>query len=190
MLKKENMHPKLARFIEEVEDIINNNFSEEKTTNLVAEKMRNILEDSNIFPEAYKKPNPEKYTLYPVYIAPDNSFSIASAVWDVGQSTPIHDHGTWGVIGLIQGSEKEIHFELPISGKPKPIQERHLNEGEVMVCCTTDKDVHRVFCTSEVPTVGIHVYGGNIGEIQRHMIDEETGKMHKVVTAWDPIPTN
>jgi predicted metal-dependent enzyme (double-stranded beta helix superfamily) len=34
----------------------------------------------------------------------------------------------------------------------------------VTVCCTTD-DVHAVAAVGSEPTVGIHVYGGNIGTI-------------------------
>ena len=190
MLSKQEMHPKLAEFIEIVDELVKQNGPEEVLTQKVAEHMKELIQDESVFPDAYKQPNPDKYTLYPVYVAPDNSFSIASAVWDVGQSTPIHDHGTWGVIGLIQGEEDEIHYEIPSGSAPKKIMERKLQQGDVAVCCTSDQDVHEVACASNVPTVGIHVYGGNIGELERHVYDKTTGEEKTVVTAWDPVPAS
>src|SRR5690625_996070 len=137
-MKKNEMHPDLKLFIDEIHELINKELTEEELTSAIAEEMEKIVKNKEAFPKKFWQPNSKKYTLYPIYIAQDNSFSIASAVWDVGQSTPIHDHGTWGVIGLIQGSEKETHYDISRLGPPKPTEERYLNEGEVMVCCTTD----------------------------------------------------
>jgi len=36
------------------------------------------------------------HVTYPLFIAPDDSWSMASVVWDVGQRTPVHSHETWG----------------------------------------------------------------------------------------------
>jgi predicted metal-dependent enzyme (double-stranded beta helix superfamily) len=186
----EDMYPVLKNFINDIEVIVQIGGEEAVVTKKVAERMKELLLVDGVIPDVYKQPNPNKYTLYPVYIAPDNSFSIASAVWDVGQSTPIHDHGTWGVIGIVQGKEHEIHYTLPSGAPPVRIMERDLEKGEVTVCCTSDQDVHEVSCTSKEPCVGIHVYGGNIGEIERHIYDPVTGNKKTVVTAWDPIPFN
>src|SRR5699024_5788062 len=102
---------------------------------------------------------------------------------------PIHNHGTWGVIGLIQGKESEVHYEHPTPGKPiAKIATHKLNKGEVKVCCTSDQDVHKVSCISQVPCIGIHVYGDNIGVIERSVFNEDTGHEKKVVTSWDEVP--
>ena len=41
------------------------------------------------------------------------AFSIASAVWNVGQGTPVHGHETWGVVGIYCGVEVETRYEKP-----------------------------------------------------------------------------
>lgn len=188
MMALEEMHPRLREFIAFVNQVVKEQASESETTRKIAERLTELIKLEGVFPDAFKQPNPDKYTLYPVYIAPDDSFSIAAAVWDVGQKTPIHDHGTWGVIGLIQGEEIEVHYDVHAPGGPKKIMERTLREGEVIVCCTSDRDVHEVACASDVPCVGIHVYGANIGAIERHVYDKATGEPRTVVTAWDPVP--
>lgn len=184
------MNPLLGKFVEDVAKLVKVEKDEQIVTQKIAKRMEQLLREGDAIPEAFKQPNPHKYTLYPLYIAPDNSFSIASAVWDVGQSTPVHDHGTWGVIGIAQGKEDEVHYELSKNGGPlKKIMHRELHAGEVAVCCTSDQDVHQVSCASQVPCVGIHVYGGNIGEIKRHVYQPNTSEKKAVVTAWDPVPS-
>lgn len=185
----ENMDPRLKSFIASIDQIVKTETDEQVITSKVAEEMKALMKHEGIIPEAYRKPNPTKYTLYPLYVAPDNSFSIASAVWDVGQSTPVHDHRTWGVIGIVQGEEYEAHYDFSPNTKPTKVMERHLRKGDVAVCCTSDQDVHKVSCASSEPCVGIHVYGGNIGEIERGMYDLETGEVKTIVTSWDPVPT-
>ncbi|WP_410657284.1 hypothetical protein [Amycolatopsis sp. lyj-112] len=57
--------------------------------------------------------------------------------------------------------------------------------GQVTVCCTTDDDVHAVVAVGDEPTVGIHVYGGNIGTMNRPSYDPATGATRWFVSGWD-----
>ena len=185
---KNELHPALKTFINGIEQVVEQGETEEVTTEKVAALMGKFLQEPAAIPENMKKPNSEKYTLYPLYIDEENRFSIASAVWDVGQSTPIHDHQTWGVIGIVQGKEDEVHYTIPTNGNPPELLERRvLQAGDVAVCCTSDQDIHQVSCASTIPCVGIHVYGANIGEIPRYMYDAATGEKKQVVTSWDPV---
>jgi predicted metal-dependent enzyme (double-stranded beta helix superfamily) len=51
----------------------------------------------------------------PLYIVPDNSWSMASVVWDVGQRTPVHSHETWGVVRISSGIGHEVHYLKPVA---------------------------------------------------------------------------
>lgn len=187
------LHPAMKKFIRQVEEIVSRGGDETTVTTQVAEKLRELLKhrDEGIIPPGMMQPNPDKYVLYRLYVDPEDRFSIAAAVWNVGQTTPIHDHGTWGVIGIVQGSEYEIHYDPPSGEGAAPMvktSESYLEAGDVTVCCTSEHDVHEVRCASSVPCVGIHVYGGDIGTIKRHVYDPQTGARRAVVTAWDPVP--
>jgi predicted metal-dependent enzyme (double-stranded beta helix superfamily) len=59
-----------------------------------------------------------------------------------------------------------------------------LNPGQVIVCCTTDQDLHRVSAVGAQPCVGIHVYGGDIGTIRRRSYDVETGDVSWFTSSW------
>jgi predicted metal-dependent enzyme (double-stranded beta helix superfamily) len=51
-----------------------------------------------------------------LYAEPYGTFSIVVLVWCPGQVTPIHDHVTWCVFGVIQGVEHEELFTLDEHG--------------------------------------------------------------------------
>jgi predicted metal-dependent enzyme (double-stranded beta helix superfamily) len=130
-----------------------------------------------------------RHVTYPLYIAPDDSWSMASVVWDVGQRTNVHSHETWGVVGICAGAELEIRYLKPTASTANapltPAGETRWEPGQVTVCCTTDDDVHAVEAVGGEPTVGIHVYGGNIGTIRRQVYDPATGEVSWFVSGWD-----
>jgi predicted metal-dependent enzyme (double-stranded beta helix superfamily) len=45
-----------------------------------------------------------------IYAAPDKSLSLYALVWLPGQWTPIHDHGSWGVVGILEGLLEERSY--------------------------------------------------------------------------------
>ncbi|WP_177194796.1 cysteine dioxygenase family protein [Alteribacillus iranensis] len=178
------------RFVKEIEEIVTYHTAEEEITERVSKKLKSYLNSGLSIPNEYTLPNPDKYVLYPLYIAPDESFSISSAVWDVGQSTPIHNHGVWGVIGIVDGKEREVQFlESRIEGgELDKVGERFLHKGDVTVCCSKDLDIHKVNCASDTPCIGIHIYGGNIGTKPRYVYDRASGEKKEVITPWSKSP--
>ncbi|MCM3538719.1 hypothetical protein [Priestia endophytica] len=189
MVSTHARHPELNSFIQDVDQIVHEGGSEENLISKVAERMQQLLNLGDILPDQYLQPQ-SKSALYPLHIAQDESFSIAVTVFNVGQPSPTHDHGTWGVIGVVQGVEHEIKYAHP-SSKNEPLivlKDRYIREGEVGICCSSEQDLHRVECASSIPCVGIHVYGRNIGKIERHIYDPNTGKKRAGVTPWVPVP--
>lgn len=184
-----SFHPDLKRFIREVYDLVQQKKDEETTTKEILQLMKPLLTTEGIIDEKYMQPGQDSDRLYKLYVAPDESFSIGSAVWDKGQCTPIHDHGTWGVIGVIQGVEIETHYHRPKENKIGPLKSKEvhiLKKGEALICCTSDEDVHDVRSgyVGE-PCVGLHVYGGDIGKIKRNVFNPITGEKSEMITPWD-----
>ncbi|MBX9971069.1 hypothetical protein H7K06_26480 [Priestia aryabhattai] len=189
MANTNTRHPELDSFIHDVEQIVQEGGGEETLISKISERMKKLLKLGNVLPTQYMQPQP-KSALYPLYIAPDESFSIAITVFNVGQPSPTHDHGTWGVIGVVQGVEHEIKYARP-SSENEPLtvlKDRYIQEGEVGICCSSEQDLHQVECASSVPCVGIHVYGRNIGKIERHIYNSQTGAKKVGVTPWVPVP--
>ncbi len=178
--------PALAGFAGTVERLIAQGLDETALTTAVQAELAAVLAAGLDLPPEKTRPDPERYVMYPLHVAADGSFSIASAVWNVGQGTPVHGHDTWGVVGIHSGVEVETRFEKP-SVPDVPLVGLGTHEwgaGEVTVCCTTDDDVHQVRCGGDRPVVGIHVYGADIGTLPRRAYDPETGAVRWFTSAW------
>ncbi|WP_240376006.1 cysteine dioxygenase family protein [Bacillus piscicola] len=187
MITAEN-YPGLATLIKEVNEIIKEYEEEKSITEQVSNRLAAFIKKyPHEIPVSYKRANPDKYVLYPLFVSDTDNFSISVAVWDVGQSTPIHDHGVWGVIGIVEGSEREIQYQKH-THRLEQTGEYHLGSGDVKVCCSSDQDIHEVSCASDIPCVAVHIYGGNVGELTRYVYEEENGEKKAVITPWDSRP--
>jgi predicted metal-dependent enzyme (double-stranded beta helix superfamily) len=157
----------LDTFITDVASLVSSIDDEHKITSLVAERLSALLAGGYRLPPEVTRPSNERHVTYPLHIAPDESWSLACVVWNTGQRTPVHSHETWGVAGIYSGVERELRYVKPAATEPgtplTPAGEQEWKRGQVTVCCTTDDDVHAVTAVGDEPTIGIHVYGGNIG---------------------------
>ena len=178
--------PTLAPFVARVEALVEQGLDERALTAAVRDELEAALAAGLALPEDLTRPDPVRYVMYPLHVDPAGRFSIASAVWDVGQGTPVHGHETWGVVGIHSGVEVETRYAKPTE-PDVPLVEEGTDEwgaGQVTVCCTTDDDVHQVRCGGDRPVVGIHVYGADIGTLRRRSYDPATGAVHWFVSSW------
>ncbi|MFC0626731.1 cysteine dioxygenase family protein [Kribbella deserti] len=179
----------LQAFINDVALVVASSNDQYEITQRIAPRLSALLASGYQLPPEFLRPSSERHLTYPLYIAPDESWSLASVVWNIGQRTPVHGHETWGVVGIYSGTEREIRYVKPTDsavGEPlTPAGEHEWRRGQVAVCCTTDDDVHSVVATGDEPTVGIHVYGGNIGTLNRPSYDPATGAVHWFTSGWD-----
>jgi 3-mercaptopropionate dioxygenase len=178
-------HPAFARFVDELTEIVADGEPEDRTTERVAARLAVLLEEGGEFlPDALTETDAAA-AMYPLYVAPDSSVSVAAAVAHADFRTSIHDHGVWGVIGIYSGKERELRYAPPTAGTaPVLIEDTVRAPGEVTICCTTDRDVHSVGSGSGGTYVGIQVYGGDIGTLERRAFDPETGAATNFVTPW------
>ena len=169
--------------------VVSSTDDEHEITKRVAKRLSELLARGYRLPPEVARPLPVQHMTCPLYIAPDDSWSMASVVWDVGQRTNVHSHETWGVAGIYAGVEQEFRYLKPTASTGSvpltPAGETRWVPGQVTVCCTTDDDVHAVAAVGSEPTVGIHVYGGNIGTIRRRSYDPATGEASWFVSGWD-----
>lgn len=124
-------------------------------------------------PGAYAEPDPARYRQYLLHCDSRERFSVVSFVWGPGQGTPIHDHRVWGLVGVLRGREiderfvKDARGRLVTDGAPAVLQ-----PGSVVAVSPRIGDLHRV--SNGHPdriSISIHVYGGNIGAVERATYD-------------------
>jgi 3-mercaptopropionate dioxygenase len=134
----------------------------QQTADLVAAQLGRHLPGPEILTPRERAGDPDAYQCHVLHVEPDGSFSVTAMVWRPGQITPIHDHVTWCVFGVVQGAEYEELYALDAD-------ERHLIEvgrsrndvGEVSGFAPPG-DIHRVRNHGDDVAISIHVYGADI----------------------------
>jgi predicted metal-dependent enzyme (double-stranded beta helix superfamily) len=178
----------LQAFIDDVELVLGSTDDEHEITRRLADRLSALLSSGYRLPPEFTRPSADHHVTYPLHIDPEDRWSMVSVVWGVGQRTPVHSHETWGVAGVYAGAERETQYVKPAACAPAaPLEaagEALYTPGQVTVCCTSDDDVHSVEAVGTEPTVGIHVYGGNIGTLRRRSYDPATGEAQWFVSGW------
>jgi predicted metal-dependent enzyme (double-stranded beta helix superfamily) len=175
--------PALCSFVEQVSVAIGEADHEGDIAAQVLEHLVHTLERGLELDSRFCSPVSSGYVMYPLFIDAAGAFSVASAVWNVGQETPIHDHGVWGVVGIVSGVEHEVRY-VQGHGRLVASSTTDFGPGQATVCCTETSDMHQVACGSSEPCVGIHVYGGDIGRRWRHRFDKNTGASEPFISRW------
>jgi len=128
----------------------------------VADALRANLPGPDILTPAEREGSPDKYQPHLLHVEPDVPFSILGVVWRPGQVTPIHDHISWCVFGIVQGIEHETIYRL---------EDDHLvvagtatnRVGEVSGFAPPG-DIHHMENTGDEISISLHIYGADIGE--------------------------
>lgn len=135
-----------------------------------------LVAKDDFLPEAYTKPHPQYYQQYLLYADPEEKLSIVSFVWGPGQKTPVHNHRTWGLVGILRGAELSTDY-TEHNGKLRPGPTERLEPGQVVAVSPRLGDVHQIAnAFDDQVSISIHVYGGNIGRIKREVFVPETGE--------------
>ncbi|MBR8141448.1 cysteine dioxygenase [Burkholderia sp. AU19243] len=130
-------------------------------------------------PDAFAQPDPARYRQYLLHLDPAERFSVVSFVWGPGQTTPVHNHTVWGLIGMLRGGEFSQPYRLDAAGIPVPAGDAvRLRPGDVDAVSPRIGDIHRVTnAFADQVSISIHVYGANIGKVERAVfLDDGTVK--------------
>ncbi len=148
---------------------------------------RLIMTPGSVPREAFA-PRKDRFAMNLIHMPKDELFSVIGGIWHPGQTTPIHDHLTWALIGVYDGEEREALFRRTDDGSnPKmarieKVSEKVNAKGHVTVL--GHRGIHRVDNVSGKPTTSVHVYGRDIGHAERHSYDPVTGEIGRFVSGY------
>jgi 3-mercaptopropionate dioxygenase len=133
-----------------------------QTAALVASRLRQHLPGTEILTPAERQGDPDDYRCHVLHTEPDGSFSVTAMVWRPGQVTPIHDHVTWCVFGVLQGTEYEELYAVGADGSYLREVGRNENPAGEVSGFAPPGDIHRVRNIGTGVAVSLHVYGADI----------------------------
>jgi predicted metal-dependent enzyme (double-stranded beta helix superfamily) len=150
----------------------------------ISPALAELVARDDFLPEAYTKPHPQYYQQYLLYADPEEKLSIVSFVWGPGQKTPVHNHRTWGLVGILRGAELSTDYTEQ-DGKLTPGPTERLEPGRVVSVSPRIGDVHQIAnAFDDQVSISIHVYGGNIGRIKREVFIPETGEEKVFISGY------
>jgi predicted metal-dependent enzyme (double-stranded beta helix superfamily) len=135
------------------------------TAQLVASALERHLPSPSILTAEQRTGDPETYKSELLHSEPDGSFSIVALVWRPGQVTPIHDHVTWCVFGVIQGMECEELFKLDEEGTCLVEAGYRVNRTGDVSGFAPPGDIHRVRNGGDRTAISIHIYGTDVARV-------------------------
>lgn len=143
---------------------------------------------SSEIPEGAFMPRKDKYAMNLIFTPRDRSFSVIAGVWRPGQTTPIHDHLTWALVGVYRGREKESIFRRiddnrnEKMAKLEVVSEKVNGPGYITVL--GERGIHRVDNPFEEAAWTIHIYGKDIGNVERHSYDPVSGEISTFTSGY------
>ncbi len=154
--------------------------------------MLDLITHDDWLPEQFAQPNPAKYQQYLIYCDPFERFSLASFIWAPGQTTPVHDHTVWGMVGVMRGAEHCEEYAWNAGRTRLEKQNEHrVGIGAIDLVSPSLGDIHTVSnALSDQVSVSIHCYGANIGSVRRHVFDARSGSVKEFVSGYsaDTLP--
>ena len=163
-------HPeRLRTFIGALAETIDSEPGEDELLQNAGTLLGQLVSVDDWLPDEYALPDPARYQQFLLYADARQRFSVVSFVWGPGQTTPIHDHRVWGLIGMLRGAEYSQTFARSASGSLKQAGPAiRLEPGQVEALSPRHNDIHQVSnAFIDQVSISIHVYGANIGAVQR-----------------------
>ena len=176
---------KLLTFVKSLAALLEKHPSEEIIFSQGKILLENLIREDDWLPEAFSKPHPLYYQQYLLYADPLDRFSVVSFVWGPGQKTPLHNHTVWGMVGQLRGQERSANYYQQSDGSYKADESFVYKPGQVATVSPMTHDIHVVENDlSDQISISIHVYGGNIGRIQRAVFDPITGVEKQFISGY------
>ena len=180
----------LDLFIDKCRKVVKNSKCPADCVEKITPFMHELLAGDKSFlkPEHFKS-DPSQYCRNAIYIDPENTLSLFALVWLPGQWTPIHDHGTWGVVGVLEGAIQERNYIRVDQEKRDSLENVELvrggsiilTPGSVTSFVPNPDHIHITGNATEETIVSLHLYGHAMSGF--HIYDLEEGSREWIEVA-------
>ncbi|ADI64518.1 cupin [Trichormus azollae] len=153
---------RLYRFLTEVEDVLKD--VEDQSTHLPELRMlvRRLIINSYWVQSQFLQPDPRSgISVLLLYDELGFPLTVQTVSFAPGTTSTIHNHGTWGIVAILKGQEKNTLWQrnstLELPEKLEKVGEIDLNPGDLI--SFAPETIHHVQAVGEEPTVTFNIYG-------------------------------
>jgi predicted metal-dependent enzyme (double-stranded beta helix superfamily) len=144
-----------------------------------------LMERPDLLDDRYRVVGEDGRVSYRYYRSSDGSLTIGGPLFQPGRPTHVHNHNTWGVIGIYRGRQKTGRFlrtddgSVPGKATLEKTAEEVLGPGSIYFLLPPD-DIHQIEAIGE-PSLSIHVLGVDLKQQHRQFFDVEAGTYRDVL---------
>jgi len=178
----DRLDPRIAAYVECVRGIVREPLSDvvrlrrvrEAALEMAARPVSLAPEDRRVRADAYGRNL--------LYRDAQTGFVVIAMVWPPRMGSAPHDHGTWGVVAVVEGAVEVTNFEREDDGSQpgfavlRPVCTLHAERGAVATVLPPHEDFHGVYNASDSLTaISIHTYGRE--PVDFHRVKIATGEI-------------
>lgn len=144
-----------------------------------------VVWDDGLFDERFRSEPENGRPRFMYHSEPDGSLQVYVVEFAPGEPTPVHDHVTWGLIGVCGGEQRTARYTRTDDGADPAraalvcTSDTVLTRGAVYPLLPPD-DIHRIETVGDKPSYSLHVLGVDLGRQQRNIFDVESGAVTQV----------
>lgn len=153
---------RLYRFLTEMEDVLNGVSDESSRLPEIRMLVRRLIVNSYWVRSQYLEPSLITGTsVVLLYDELGFPLTVQTVTFAPGTRSNIHNHGTWGVVAVLKGQEKNTVWRRTktpdFQDKIEPTGEIILSPGDII--SLTPDAIHSVQAIGDEPTVTFNIYG-------------------------------
>lgn len=190
--------PEIRALIEETERL-SSMVTDAKRVERLKPTFQTLLQADGWLPDAYSQPANTTgmgggIAAYALYRAADTSLCLFAFVIPPGETTPIHDHGAWGLVGVYHGRQRETYYRRTDDGSFEGravlelVEQQTLAESDFYPLLPGARDIHSVGSEWDSPTISIHLLANDTGCAQRRQFDLEAQTVKPFRSGWSNLP--
>jgi len=174
-------HINLPRFSQELEHFIPRcQGDQEAILKTVIQSMQKLLSNPQVLDSDFVSALLAGHIDGRVYTSPEQGFFVQVFAWPPGCETPVHDHNTWGVMGVLHNRLQVTEYDLQPNQPPGhfALQETARFEagpGSIVYLSMPNNEIHHIANASEETSFSVHVYGSELHNT--HVFDLVSGEV-------------
>ncbi|BAY21997.1 hypothetical protein NIES2100_17600 [Calothrix sp. NIES-2100] len=193
--------PDLGEFVAIAKKIISHTTDDrQQTLNTLEPHFATLLKKQDWLPEEFSQPIHHSglgggIGQWLLYRSQDRSLTIFSLVIPPNSITPVHDHLSWGLVGLYKGRQEETVYRRLDNGDVEGRAQLQnlgvykVKRSDIYRLLPPDGDIHSVKATTVfTPSISIHVMGNDTGNILRHQYHPEQRSVKSFRSGYSNAP--
>ncbi|MFS0513884.1 cupin [Nostoc sp. UIC 10607] len=153
---------RLYRFLTEVEDVLNSGDNETNCLPEIRMLVRRLIVNSYWVQSQHLEASPKTgSSVLLLYDELGFPLTVQTVTFAPGTRSTIHNHGTWGIVAVLKGEEKNTFWRRTNSPE---FQDKIEQTGEITlfpgdIISFTPDAIHSVEAMGDEPTVTFNIYG-------------------------------